>query len=235
MEDTHKDHEFQLLALHRTIPKDHTLPESILQMLLDLCEVSAVTTSPGSLLQCPTTLQVKILFLISNINLLWHIFRSISSYPDTGHHREGIHVCPSSSPPESQGVEEQVTFHCIHGYSLLYLSASPPFSPHCLFYFFLSLSLEKQRNLQHVPASNKGLLTRAWTRTDGFKLKETRLRLCKKFLAVRVVRNWNRFPRKVVEALFPDVFKVRLYGALSNLAQWKIPLSMLEGIELDDF
>lgn len=54
MEDTHKDHEFLLMALHSIIPKDHTLPGIILQMLLELCEASAVTTSLRILFQSPT-------------------------------------------------------------------------------------------------------------------------------------------------------------------------------------
>jgi len=48
------------------------------------------------------------------------------------------------------------------------------------------------------------------TRGNGFKLKR------KKFFT-RVVKPWNRLPRRVVDAPSPETFKVRLDGALSNL------------------
>ncbi|KAK4816003.1 hypothetical protein QYF61_010871 [Mycteria americana] len=68
----------------------------------------------------------------------------------------------------------------------------------------------------------EGLFTRACsykTRSNGFKLKEGRFRLDirKKFFTMRVVRQWNRFPREVVDALSLEVFKARLHQALSNL------------------
>ncbi|KAM9614509.1 uncharacterized protein ACIBXB_021493 [Morphnus guianensis] len=61
----------------------------------------------------------------------------------------------------------------------------------------------------------EGLFPRACsdrTRGNGFKLKEGRIRL-----DMRVLRHGNELPREVVDALFLEVFKARLDGALSNL------------------
>ncbi|KFV41660.1 hypothetical protein N341_12874, partial [Tyto alba] len=54
---------------------------------------------------------------------------------------------------------------------------------------------------------------------SGFKLKEGKFKLDirKKFLTMRVVKHWNRFPREAVDAPSLKTFKVRLDGALSNL------------------
>ena len=56
------------------------------------------------------------------------------------------------------------------------------------------------------------------TRGNGFKLKEGRFRLGirKKFLTVRVVRQWNRLPREVVDALSGETLRIRLDEALSK-------------------
>ena len=72
-------------------------------------------------------------------------------------------------------------------------------------------------------------------RGSGFKLKEGRFRLDirKKFFLVRVVKNWHRLPREVVDAPSLEVFKARLDGALSNLVYWKVSLPMAGGLELD--
>lgn len=80
--------------------------------------------------------------------------------------------------------------------------------------------------LQRVAVSNKGLFTRAWTRADGFKLKRTRLRvrIWKKFPAVRVVRNWHRFPREDVEPLFQAMLKTRfwtIWPRIQPYPQWR--------------
>jgi len=71
--------------------------------------------------------------------------------------------------------------------------------------------------------AGEGLFTRACsgrTRGNGCKLKESRFRLDirTKFFTVRVVRRWNRLPRKAVAAPSWEVFKAGLDGALNNLA-----------------
>ncbi|GAB0209647.1 hypothetical protein GRJ2_003430400 [Grus japonensis] len=70
--------------------------------------------------------------------------------------------------------------------------------------------------------AREGLFTRTCsdrTRGNGFKLKEGRftLDIRKKFLTVRVVRQWNRLPREVVDAPSLEMLKARLDGALGNL------------------
>ncbi|KFU91078.1 hypothetical protein M959_11655, partial [Chaetura pelagica] len=54
---------------------------------------------------------------------------------------------------------------------------------------------------------------------NGFKLEEGRfmLDIRKKFFTLRVVRYWNRLPRKVVDAPSLEVFKARLGEALCSL------------------
>ncbi|KFW68818.1 hypothetical protein AS28_04290, partial [Pygoscelis adeliae] len=54
---------------------------------------------------------------------------------------------------------------------------------------------------------------------NGFKLKGDRFRLDirKKFFTLRVVKDWHRLPREVVDAPSLETFKARLDGALSNL------------------
>lgn len=50
-----------------------------------------------------------------------------------------------------------------------------------------------------------------------------------KFFITRVVRYQNRLSRETVAAPLLEVFKARLYRALSNLVLWKVLLYMAGG------
>ncbi|KFO87911.1 hypothetical protein N320_01657, partial [Buceros rhinoceros silvestris] len=54
---------------------------------------------------------------------------------------------------------------------------------------------------------------------NGFKLKDGKFRLDMRtnFFTSRVVKHWNRSPRKVVDVPSLEMFKVRLNGAVGNL------------------
>ena len=56
-------------------------------------------------------------------------------------------------------------------------------------------------------------------RRNGFKLEEGRfsLDIRKKLFPVRVVRQWNRLPREVMDAPSLEAHKAKLDGTLSNL------------------
>jgi len=47
---------------------------------------------------------------------------------------------------------------------------------------------------------------------------------------MRVVRHWNRLPKKAVAAPSLEVFKARLDRALSNLVWWKMSLRNVGGL-----
>jgi len=72
-------------------------------------------------------------------------------------------------------------------------------------------------------------------RTGGnsFKLKEGRFRLDirQNFFTMRVVKQWHRLPREVVDAPSLETFKVRLDKALSNLVQWQMSLLNAGGLD----
>jgi len=83
--------------------------------------------------------------------------------------------------------------------------------------------------------AGEGIFTRKCsdrTMGNGFKLKKGRFRLDrrKKFFTTRVVRHWYRLLREAVAAPSLAVLKARLDGALSNLVQWKVSLSMAGGV-----
>lgn len=69
--------------------------------------------------------------------------------------------------------------------------------------------------------ASRQLGVRPLRKAHGFKLKGDRHKVDtrEKFFTVvaRVVRQWNRLPREVVDTPSLEVFKARLDGALSNL------------------
>ncbi|KFO82897.1 hypothetical protein N303_08179, partial [Cuculus canorus] len=54
---------------------------------------------------------------------------------------------------------------------------------------------------------------------NGYKQERGRFRLDirRNFFTMRVVRQWNRLPREVVDAPSLELFKARLDGALGSL------------------
>lgn len=95
LEGTHKGHWVQLQAPHSTTQKSHQISESIVQMLLELWQLCAMTASLGTLFQCLATFMLKNLFLVSNLNLFCHSFmlfpQALSLPPE-----RGDQCCPST-------------------------------------------------------------------------------------------------------------------------------------------
>jgi len=70
------------------------------------------------------------------------------------------------------------------------------------------------------------------TRSNGFKLRESRFRpdMRKKFFPMSVVKHWHRFAGEVVEAPCLEPFKAGLDGVLSNLVWLKMSLLTTGGL-----
>lgn len=55
------------------------------------------------------------------------------------------------------------------------------------------------------------------TRGNGFKLSKYRLDIENTTFTVRAVKHWNRLPTEVVDALSPEMFKVRIDKTLNKV------------------
>ena len=66
---------------------------------------------------------------------------------------------------------------------------------------------------------SKTLLARRLDKVKSFRLKEGRFRLNlrRKSFTIRVMKQWNRFPRELVDVQSLEIFKARLDQALGNL------------------
>ena len=110
-------------------------------------------------------------------------------------------------------------------------------------------SLEKRRlwrDLIEVFQYLKGAYKQEWDqlfaqsdsdRQAGMALKyKGRFRLDnrQRFFTRRVMRQWNRLPREVVNAPSLEAFKARLNGILGSLIWWLTTLPMAGVLELDD-
>lgn len=62
-------------------------------------------------------------------------------------------------------------------------------------------------------------------RGNDLKLKDGifTLSVRNKSFTLRVVRHWNKLPRKFVDAPSMEVLNVRLVGSLGNLVEWEVP------------
>jgi len=56
----------------------------------------------------------------------------------------------------------------------------------------------------------------------------------RRFFTRRVMRQWNRLPREVVNAPSLEAFEARLNGILGSLIWWLTTLPMAGVLELDD-
>lgn len=96
LEETYKD-QVKLLVPYRVTQNSNPVSETVVQMLLKIWQAwGQDSRALGRLFQCPTTLSVKNLSLISNLTHLLnaatcHSFRSCCC-----HHREDISTCPSA-------------------------------------------------------------------------------------------------------------------------------------------
>ena len=74
------------------------------------------------------------------------------------------------------------------------------------------------------------------TKGNGLKLRQGRFRLDmrRKLLTQRVVMQWNRLPKEVVDASSLEAFKARLDVALGSLVWWLATLPMAGGLILHD-
>lgn len=71
-----------------------------------------------------------------------------------------------------------------------------------------------------------------WIRGNGFKVKSCGFRLAiKKNFMMRMMKNWKRSPREVVDAPCLETFKVRLDRALRSLIYLKMSLFVAEGLD----
>ena len=74
------------------------------------------------------------------------------------------------------------------------------------------------------------------TKGNGLKLRQGRFRLDmrRKLLTQRVVMQWNRLPKEVVDASSLEAFKARLDVALGSLVWWLATLHIAKGLKLND-